>query len=182
MCGLGILDEDRRFVGKSDIFTKRTIRQNVVPTSAGTPQEALLLSVSEKTRMDMDYMASLTGRTEEELERELRGAIFRVPDRVEPETGRAVYQTADEYLSGNVREKLETARRYTELEPELFGSNVKALEEAQPKPLTAAEIDVRLGATWVDPKYVQAFLIELLQPAPYAASNIRVSYSPTTSA
>ena len=106
---------------------------------------------------------SLTGRTEEELERELRGAIFRVPDRVEPETGRAVYQTADEYLSGNVREKLETARRYTELEPELFGSNVKALEEAQPKPLTAAEIDVRLGATWVDPKYVQAFLVELLR-------------------
>jgi len=182
LCGLEILDEDRRFVGKSDMFTKRTIRQNVVPTSAGTPQEALLLSVSEKARVDMDYMASLTGRTEEELERELRGAIFRVPDRVEPETGRAVYQTADEYLSGNVREKLETARRYTEREPELFSSNVKVLKEAQPKPLTAAEIDVRLGATWVDPKYVQAFLVELLQPAPYAASSIRVSYSPTTSA
>ena len=180
LCGLEILDEDRRFVGKSDMFTKRTIRQNVVPTSAGTPQEALLLSVSEKARVDMDYMASLTGRTEEELERELRGAIFCVPDRVEPETGRAVYQTADEYF--NVREKLETARRYAELEPELFGSNVKALEEAQPTPLTAAEIDVRLGATWVDPKYVQEFLVELLQPAPYAASSIKVSYSPTTSA
>ena len=178
LCGLEILDEDRRFSGKSDMFTKRTIRQNVVPTSAGTPQEALLLSVSEKARVDMDYMASLTGRTEEELERELRGAIFRVPDRVEPETGRAVYQTADEYLSGNVREKLETARRYAEREPELFGSNVKALEEAQPKPLTAAEIDVRLGATWVDPEYVQEFLFELLQPPPYMTYTIKVSYSP----
>ena len=182
LCGLENLDEDRRFVGKSDMFTKRTIRQNVVPTSAGTPQEALLLSVSEKARVDMEYMASLTGRTEEELERELRGAIFRVPDRVEPETGRAVYQTADEYLSGNVREKLETARRYADREPELFGSNVKALEEAQPKPLTAAEIDVRLGATWVDPKYIQEFLFELLQTPPYMAHNIKVSYSPTTSA
>ena len=182
LCGLEILDEDRRFVGKSDMFTKRTIRQNVVPTSAGTPQEALLLSVSEKARVDMDYMASLTGRTEEELERELRGAIFRVPDRVEPGTGRAVYQTADEYLSGNVREKLETARRYAEREPELFGSNVKALEEAQPTPLTAAEIDVRLGATWIEPKYIEEFLFELLQTPPYMASGIRVSYSPTTSA
>lgn len=142
LCALENLDEDRRFVGKSDMFTKRTIRQNVVPTSADTPQEALLLSISEKAHVDMDYMASLTGRTEEELVQELRGAIFRVPDRVEPETGRAVYQTADEYLSGNVREKLETARRYAEGEPEVFGSNVKALEEAQPKPLTAAEIDV----------------------------------------
>lgn len=182
LCGLEILDEDRRFVGKSDMFTKRTIRQNVVPTSAGTPQEALLLSVSEKARVDMDYMASLTGRTEEELERELRGAIFRVPDRVEPETGRPVWQTSDEYLSGNVREKLETARRYAEREPELFGSNVKALEEAQPKPLTAAEIDVRLGATWIEPKYIEEFLFELLQTPAYMASGIRVSYSPTTSA
>ena len=182
LCGLEILDEDRRFIGKSDMFTKRTIRQNVVPTSAGSPQEALLLSVSEKARVDMDYMASLTGRTEEELERELRGAIFRVPDRVEPETGRAVYQTADEYLSGNVREKLETARYYAAQEPELFDSNVKALEEAQPKPLTAAEIDVRLGATWVDPKYVQEFLFELLQTPPYMAYNIKVSYSPVSSA
>ena len=181
LCGLEILDEDRRFVGKSDMFTKRTIRQNVVPTSAGTPQEALLLSVSEKARVDMDYMASLTGRTEEELERELWGAIFRVPDRVDPETGRAVWQTADEYLSGNVREKLETARRYAEREPELFSSNVKVLKEAQPKPLTAAEIDVRLGATWVDPEYVQEFLFELLQPPPYMASGIKISYSPTTS-
>ena len=178
LCGLENLDEDRRFIGKSDMFTKRTIRQNVVPTSAETPQEALLLSISEKAHVDMDYMASLTGRTEEDLERELRGAIFRVPDRVEPETGRAVWQTADEYLSGNVREKLETARRYAERELELFGSNVKALEEAQPKPLTAAEIDVRLGATWVDPKYVQAFLFELLQTPPYMTYSIKVSYSP----
>lgn len=178
LCGLENLDEDRRFIGKSDMFTKRTIRQNVVPTSAETPQEALLLSISEKAHVDMDYMASLTGRTEEDLERELRGAIFQVPDRVEPETGRAVWQTADEYLSGNVREKLETARRYAEREPELFGSNVKALEEAQPKPLTASEIDVRLGATWVDPKYVQAFLFELLQTPPYMTYSIKVSYSP----
>ena len=178
LCGLENLDEDRHFVGKSDMFTKRTIRQNVVPTSAETPQEALLLSISEKAHVDMDYMASLTGRTEEELERELRGAIFRVPDRVEPETGRAVYQTADEYLSGNVREKLETARRYAERELEVFAGNVKALEEAQPKPLTAAEIDVRLGATWVDPKYVQAFLFELLQTPPYMTYTIKVSYSP----
>ena len=178
LCGLENLDEDRRFVGKSDMFTKRTIRQNVVPTSAGTPREALLLSISEKAHVDMDYMASLTGRTEEELVQDLRGAIFRVPDQMEPETGRAVWQTADEYLSGNVREKLETARRYAEREPELFDSNVKALEEAQPKPLTAAEIDVRLGATWVDPKYVQAFLFELLQTPPYMTYTIKVSYSP----
>ena len=178
LCGLENLDEDRRFIGKSDMFTKRTIRQNVVPTSAGTPREALLLSISEKAHVDMDYMASLTGRTEEELVQDLRGAIFRVPDRVEPETGRAVWQTADEYLSGNVREKLETARHYAEREPELFDNNVKALEEAQPKPLTAAEIDVRLGATWVDPKYVQAFLFELLQTPPYMTYSIKVSYSP----
>ena len=170
ICGLENLDGNRRFIGKSDMFTKRTIRQNVVPTSVGTAQEALLLSMSEKARVDMDYMKSLTGRTDEELIRELKGEIFRVPD-IESivlgyEDGKILYQTADEYLSGNVRQKLLIAQNYSLSHPE-YEENVKALEAAQPVPLNATEIDVRLGSTWVDPKYIRQFIHETLQTPSY---------------
>ncbi|MBR5432376.1 MAG: N-6 DNA methylase, partial [Bacteroidales bacterium] len=164
ICGLENMDGNRRFIGKSDMFTKRTIMQNVVPTSVGTAQEALLLSISEKARVDMDYMMSLTGRTEEELFKELKGEIFRVPDiqSIMMSEGRSVetvYQTADEYLSGDVRLKLEIAKSYNWSKPDLdLEENIKALEAAQPVPLNATEIDVRLGSTWVPPRYVRQFI------------------------
>ena len=180
LCGLEEFDEKRNFIGKSAMFTKRTIHSVAVPTSVETAQEALLLSVSEKASVDMEYMSSLTGRTEEELVRELKGEIFRVPGVTSPD-GHAVYQTADEYLSGNVLEKLEEAQLYAKNDPGL-ADNVAALEAAQPEPLTAAEIDVRLGATWIPPKYVRQFLIEMLQPPHYLRDDIIVSYSEATSA
>ncbi len=185
LCGLENMDGNRHFIGKSDMFTKRTIKQNIVPTSVGTAQEALLLSMSEKARVDMDYMMSLTGRTEEELVRELKGEIFRVPDLESVALGygpeKTVYQTADEYLSGDVRTKLLIAQNYAVHHPE-YEENVKALEASQPVPLTATEIDVRLGSTWVDPKYVRQFIHELLQTPYYLKDDINVTYSHTTSA
>ena len=183
ICGLENIDAHHNFLGKSDMFTKRTIRQDIVPTSVGTAQEALLLSMSEKARVDMDYMSSLTGKTEEELFSELKGEIFKVPS--QPPVGgterRAEYQTADEYLSGNVRQKLLMAKLFSEDNPE-YAENVKALEAAQPEPLKATEIDVRLGSTWVPPQYIEQFTHELLQTPVYARSKISVSYSEQTSA
>ena len=181
ICGLENLDAHHNFLGKSDMFTQRTIRQNVVPTTAGTAQEALLLSMSEKARVDMDYMSSLTGRTEEELFSELRGEIFKVPSVSADGRGKAEYQTADEYLSGDVRQKLGIARYFAKTEPE-YADNVKALEAAQPEPLQATEIDVRLGSTWVPPQYVEQFMHELLETPSYARSRITVDYSEHTSA
>ena len=181
ICGLENIDAHHNFIGKSDMFTRRTIRQNIVPTTAGTAQEALLLSVSEKARVDMEYMSSLTGKTEEELFTELKGEIFKVPNFAVNGTGKAEYQTADEYLSGDVRRKLEVAKYFASDNPE-FADNVKALEAAQPEPLQATEIDVRLGSTWVPPKYVEQFIHELLETPSYARSKISVSYSEHTSA
>ena len=178
ICGLENLDAHHKFLGKSDMFTKRTIRQDIVPTSVETAQEALLLSMSEKARVDMDYMSSLTGKSEEELFSELKGEIYKVPSRTEE---RAVYQTADEYLSGDVRQKLMMAKYFAENNPE-YAENVKALEAAQPEPLKATEIDVRLGSTWVPPKYIEQFIHELLQPPTYARDRINVSYLEQTSA
>ena len=180
ICGLENLDAHRNFIGKSDMFTKRTIQQNVVPTSVETAQEALLLSMSEKARVDMDYMSSLTGKTEEELFSELKGEIFKVPNAVMEGTERAIYQTADEYLSGDVRRKLYLARFFSEDNPE-FAENVKALEAAQPEPLKATEIDVRLGSMWVPSEYVEQFIYELLQTPSYNRRNINVTYSEQTS-
>ena len=183
ICGLENIDAHHNFLGKSDMFTKRTIQQDIVPTSVETAQEALLLSMSEKARVDMDYMSSLTGKTEEELFSELKGEIFKVPSQT-PAGGaerRAEYQTADEYLSGNVRQKLMMAKFFAEDNPE-FVDNVKALEAAQPEPLKATEIDVRLGSTWVPPQYIEQFTHELLQTPGYVRDKISVSYSEQTSA
>ena len=183
ICGLENLDAHHKFLGKSDMFTKRTIRQDIVPTSVETAQEALLLSMSEKARVDMDYMSSLTGKTEEELFSELKGEIFKVPSQT-PVGGaerRTEYQTADEYLSGDVRQKLLIAKYFAENNPE-YAENVKSLEAAQPEPLKATEIDVRLGSTWVPPKYIEQFIHELLQPPTYARDRINVSYLEQTSA
>ena len=180
ICGLENLDAHNNFVGKSDMFTKRTIRQDVVPTTAGTAQEALLLSMSEKAHVDMEYMSSLTGNSEEELFTELKGEIFKVPNPAVNGTGKAEYQTADEYLSGDVRRKLGIARYFAETDPEYL-DNVKALEAAQPIPLQATEIDVRLGSTWVPPHYIEDFVHELLQTPVYAQSKISVNYSEQTS-
>ena len=183
ICGLENLDAHHNFIGKSDMFTKRTIQQDIVPTSVDTAQEALLLSMSEKARVDMDYMSSLTGKTEEELFSELKGEIFKVPTQM-PLVGaeeRAEYQTADEYLSGDVRQKLMMAKLFAEDNPE-YQENVEALEAAQPERLKATEIDVRLGSTWVPPQYIEQFTHELLQTPSYARSQISVSYSEQTSA
>ncbi len=175
LCSLENLDENKKFISKADMFTKRTIRQNVVPTHAETAQEALLLSVSERACVDMPYMTSLTGKTREELLKELQGGIFLVP-------GTEEYQTADEYLSGNVRKKLEIAQLHNELSPGLFDDNITALEKAQPALLAATEIDVRLGSTWIDPKYIQDFMYELLNTPDYARYRlIEVQYSRLTS-
>ena len=181
ICGLENMDAHHNFIGKSDMFTKRTIRQNIVPTSVETAQEALLLSISEKACVDMDYMGSLTGKTEAELFGELKGEIYRVPNVFGNETGRTEYQTADEYLSGDVRAKLNIARMFAEHDPELV-ENVKALEAAQPEPLKATEIDVRLGSTWVPPQYVEQFMHELLETPFYRRDKITVEYSEHTSA
>ena len=180
ICGLENMDAHHNFVGKSDMFTQRTIQQNIVPTRVETAQEALLLSMSEKARVDMEYMSGLTGKTESELFSELKGEIYRVPKPADVR-GRGEYQTADEYLSGNVREKLVMARLFAKDNPE-YADNVKALEAAQPEPLQATEIDVRLGSTWVPPEYVEQFMHELLETPTYARSRITVSYSEHTSA
>ncbi len=180
ICGLENLDAHNHFIGKSDMFTKLTIRQNIVPTTAGTAQEALLLSMSEKARVDMDYMSSLTGKGEGELFAELKGEIFKVP-KPSDGTERSEYQTADEYLSGDVRRKLSIARAFAR-DNEEYSENVKALEAAQPVPLQATEIDVRLGSTWVPPEYIEQFTHELLQTPMYTQRKITVSYSEQTSA
>lgn len=174
LCALENMDENGRFIDKSDMFTKRTIRQSKIPNYVNNVQEALLLSVSEKARV---YMSSLTGMTEKKLIQNLKGEIFRLPSDGEA----AVYLTADEYLSGNVREKLEIALIYAEQEPQLYESNVEALEKVQPVPLTATDIDARLGAIWIVPKYIQDFIYELLQTPDYIKHIIEVSYSQVTS-
>ena len=154
LCSLEVLNENGELERKADMFTRRTIRPHEVVTSVDTASEALALSISEKAGVDMAYMSGLTGKSEEELADELRGVIFRVPAQLD-ENSKPIYQTADEYLSGNVREKLWTAKRAADSFPETFDSNVEALRAAQPKDLDASEIDIRLGATWVDKDYIQ---------------------------
>ena len=140
---------------KADMFTKRTIKPHEAVTTVDTASEALAVSISEKACVDMAYMEQLTGKTGEELADELRGVIFRVPGQTEPD-GTPHYVTADEYLSGNVRRKLRQAQRAAEQDP-AFAVNVEALTAAQPKDLDASEIEVRLGATWIDKEYIQQF-------------------------
>ena len=183
LCSLENLDENKNLKSKADIFTKRTIRPEHIVTSVDTPSEALAVSIGEHGKVDLPYMAELLG-TPGEYERittELSGVIFKDPaaDVDDPEAG---WQTADEYLSGNVRDKLRMAQLAAESRPE-FNVNMEALEKAQPKDLEASEIDVRLGATWLDPSIVQQFMMETFQP-PYRIrynNAITVRYSPYTS-
>ena len=175
LCSLEVLDEENNLKRKADIFTKRTIRPHEAITSVDTASEALALSISEKACVDMDYMAQLSGKSQDELVEELTGVIFFDP--VERE-----WQTADEYLSGDVREKLRIARSYAA--PGFprdglanYAANVAALEQAQPRDLDASEIEVRLGATWIDKEYIRQFMFELLEPAFYVRRSIDVNYS-----
>lgn len=178
LCSLEVLDEDNKFLRKADMFTKRTIREARAVTSVDTASEALAVSIAEHACVDMAYMTQLSGKSVEELANELRGVIFQLPNSLD-ENGSPSYVTADEYLSGNVRQKLAIARRAAE-ESEVFRDNVEALEKAQPKDLDASEIDVRLGATWIDKKYIQEFMEDLLQPPFYLRRSIAVNYSPYT--
>ena len=183
LCSLENLDENRQLKSKADMFTKRTIRPEHIVTSVDTPSEALAISIGEHGKVDLPYMAELLGTPGEygRVTTELSGVIFKDPaaDADDPEAG---WQTADEYLSGNVRDKLRMAQLAAESRPE-FRVNVDALTKAQPKDLEASEIDVRLGATWLDPSIVQQFMMETFQP-PYRIrynNAITVRYSPYTS-
>ena len=178
LCALEVLDEDGRLERKADMFTKRTIKPHEAVASVDTAAEALAVSISEEACVDMGYMASLTGRTGDELAEELRGVIFQVPGITEPD-GSPHYVTADEYLSGNVRQKLRQAQRAAERDP-AFSVNVEALTAAQPKDLDASEIEVRLGATWIDKEYIQQFMYETFKTPPYLRDVIEVKYVPYT--
>ena len=178
LCSLEILDEDQKLKRKADMFTKRTIKQNTVATSVDTAAEALALSISEKARVDMPYMSQLTGKYAEDLAGELRGVIFQIPEPAKGD-GSVRYVTADEYLSGNVREKLRIAEAFAAENPD-FSVNVEALRAAQPKDLDASEIEVRLGATWIDKSYIKQFMFELLDPPFYLRRKIDVNYSEFT--
>ena len=178
LCALEVLDEDGKLERKADMFTKRTIKPHQAVTTVDTASEALAVSISEKARVEMEYMEQLTGKTSDELAAELRGVIFRVPGQTEPD-GTPHYVTADEYLSGNVRRKLRQAQRAAERDP-AFAINVDALTAAQPKDLDASEIEVRLGATWIDKAYIQQFMYETFDTPYYLQRSIQVHYSPFT--
>ncbi len=169
LCSLEMLDEENNLKRKADIFTKCTIRPHESITSVDTASEALTLSISEKARVDMNYMAQLSGKSQEELIDELNGVIF-----LDPVHGER--QTADEYLSGDVRQKLREAEAAAKDSPGYL-PNVEALRQAQPKDLDASEIEVRLGATWIDKAYIKQFMFELLKPTFYVRRSIDVNYS-----
>ncbi len=176
LASLEILDDEGNFVRKADMFTKRTIRQKVVVTSVDTASEALALSLAEKAKIDIPYMEQLTGKTEEQLYRDLRGVIFLDPA---ASFGSPKYLPADEYLSGNVRKKLEFAKKLLPEYPE-YQPNVEALEKVQPQDLSASEISVRLGATWLPPDVVEQFMYELFGTPRYAQWKVKVRYTPLT--
>ena len=179
LSSLEILTENSELERKADMFTKRTIRQQHTVEHVDTAVEALAVSIAEKAAVDLPFMAELTGKSEEEIASDLTGVIFRLPAPVDDE-GKPRYVTADEYLSGNVRQKLRDARAAADLSP-IFEPNVKALEKAQPKDLDASEIDVRLGATWVDKEYIQQFMHELFEVPFYQRRAVQVQYSNFTS-
>ena len=178
LCALEIVDEDGKLERKADMFTKRTIKPHEAVTSVDTASEALAVSIAEKARVDMEYMEQLTGKTCDELAAELQGVIFRLPGPV-PEGERPTYVTADEYMSGNVRRKLRQAQRATQQDP-TFAINVEALTAAQPKDLGASEIEVRLGATWIDKEYIQQFMYETFNTPYYLQRAIQVNYASYT--
>lgn len=172
LCSLEVLDDEGNFKRKADMFTKRTIKPHREVTSVETASEALALSIGEKARVDLPYMEQLAGKTQVELVQDLQGVIFKVPN-CEPVS----YVAADEYLSGNVRNKLTVAELAAKNDPEL-AVNVDALKKVIPKDLSAAEISVRLGATWIPQEDIQRFVMELLTPSSYAAGRLKVRYTP----
>ena len=172
LCSLGILDEDGKLERKADMFTRRTIQPHRPVEHTDTAAEALTVSLNELGRVDMGYMSRLCGKSETEIAVELSGVIFRVP-------GTERYVTADEYLSGNVRVKLREAEAAAK-DDASYSINVEALRAAQPRELTASEIDVRLGATWIEPRYIEQFMVETFQPTYWASRKMRVKYSPYT--
>lgn len=172
LCLLEILDDDGKLERKADMFTRRTIKQHRTVTSVDTASEALTVCISEKAKVDLSFMAQLTGKGEDELIQELHGVIYKDPIT-------QTWQTADEYLSGNVRKKLRQAQKAGS-EDSAYQINVEALKAAQPKDLDASEIEVRLGATWIDKSYIQQFLIETLNPPAYLHDRIIVNYSAFT--
>ena len=172
LCSLEVLDDEGNFKRKADMFTKRTIKPHREVTSVETASEALALSIGEKARVDLPYMEQLAGKTQAELVQDLQGVIFKVPN-----CEHVSYVAADEYLSGNVRNKLTVADLAAKNDPEL-AVNVEALEKVIPKDLSAAEISVRLGATWIPQEDIQRFVMELLTPSSYAAGRLKVRYTP----
>ena len=178
LCALEVIDEDGKLERKADMFTKRTIKPHKAVDTVDTASEALAVSIAEKACVDMAYMSELTGKTSDELAAELQGVIFRVPGQLEKD-GTPHYVTADEYLSGNVRRKLRQAQRAAQQDPS-FAVNVEALTAAQPKDLDASEIEVRLGATWIDKEYIQQFMYETFDTPFYLQRNIEVNYTPFT--
>ena len=172
LCSLEIHDDDGNLERKSDMFTKRTIQPHRPVEHTETEVESLAVSMNEKARVELPYMAKLCGKSEDEVAAELQGVIFRVP-------GTDHYITADEYLSGNVREKLREAEAAAKNDT-AFNINVEALRAAQPRDLTASEIDVRLGSTWIEPQYIRQFIDETFKPSFWASQSIKVHYSPVT--
>lgn len=181
LSSLEVLDEDGNLERKADIFFKRTVKAHKPVTSVDTATEALAVSMGEKAEVDMDYMCELTGKSEQEIYDELQGVIFLNPLYENNRYSEQKYLTADEYLSGNVREKLETAQKSAAVNPDTYSINVQALERVQPEPLTASEISVRLGATWIPPEIIQQFVFEFLGTPRYAQWKMQLHYSPYTS-
>ena len=178
LCSLEITDSKGNFQRKADMFSKKTIKAKKEITKVDTSNEALIVSLTEKAKVDMEYMQSITDKTEDKLVKELEGQIFRIPDTPAEEKK---YVTADEYLSGNVREKLNIARRIAEANPE-FEVNVRELEKVIPEDIKASEIAVKLGATWIPPEYIEQFIYELLDTQDWAKEEIKVHYSEFTGA
>jgi len=183
LASLENLDDDGKLKSKADIFYKRTIMPHVAVTHVDTSAEALEVSISEKAQVDIPYMMELSGKSAEQIEKDLSGVIFRVPNKLHSD-GSPFFVPADEYLSGNVREKLKVAKEFAQNDA-TFASNVAALEMVQPKDLDASEISVRLGATWVEPKYVEQFMYELLDTPNWArnkgyATSISVNFAKVT--
>lgn len=176
LCSLEILDENENLARKADMFTKRTIKPKTEITSVDNANDALIVSLSEKARVDITFMQQLCGKNMDEMLKELEGEIFNVPEYGEPNH----WVTADEYLSGNVREKLKVAEKFAETD-ERFNVNVKYLKEVQPQDLSASEISVRLGSTWIPPEDIKVFIEYLLNPSNYACQNINVHYNEATS-
>ena len=181
LSALEIIGEDGELERKADMFSKRTIKPHTPVTSVDTASEALAVSLGEKATIDMDYMMELSGKSENEIFKDLKGVIFLNPLHEYGNAYEPKYLMADEYLSGNVREKLRIAKNSVELYPEDYKVNVEALQKVQPKDLTASEISVRLGATWLPPDDVQEFIFHLLETPRYAQWNVKVHFSPFTS-